>query len=481
MSLHYVDPIVYTQVDASGQSAFLTELRDALLAAGWTHEEDVKARLVITFFGVPFNNETITLNGKTYTYKTTLTGAANEILRGVDAAACASNLNDAINDISANEGTTYGTGTTAHTTLESTLNGAALTISYQTGGVAGNGFTTSNGLSSVGLSSTTGLYGGYKLVSGRTPHNLQMKILLRYAGLLGGGDPSCELVVYDINENVSNSSVAGQILMTTSRLLEVVACPYQLFIWLIGSSSTGGTVFECGIPYLHLEHVPPVIAAVADSGGEYEVETATAHGLVTGNHVYISGATKSGGTVLASLNGDWQVTVVDATHYTLDGSVYESGYDADSAISASLRQISRCIWANGQERNLARNTFRAGLAPFNVSQSFCWVCVNQYSYSHVGAGVITALATPRKPNDGGSVAPPKMFGGRALFIEPRIGWPATASSSTFFWMGELWNALVVCDDIAMDTLRNDFDGHNWISYTDNSNEGTLCLATATLP
>ena len=46
-----------------------------------------------------------------------------------------------------------------------------------------------------------------------------------------------------------------------------------------------------------------------------QIETASAHGFTTGDSVNISGVPGNN-----AANGDWQVSVVDATHFTLDGS-----------------------------------------------------------------------------------------------------------------------------------------------------------------
>lgn len=71
----------------------------------------------LTSTGVAQNNETMTLAGQSgtrvYTFKTTLTGAANEILIGAAATNTLDNIKDAINGtaVSGGPGTTYGTGT----------------------------------------------------------------------------------------------------------------------------------------------------------------------------------------------------------------------------------------------------------------------------------------------------------------------------------------------------------------------------------
>lgn len=58
----------------------------------------------------PANNDTLTVGGVTYTFKTSLTGAANEVLINTTAAAALTNLKAAIT-LTGTIGTDYGTGT----------------------------------------------------------------------------------------------------------------------------------------------------------------------------------------------------------------------------------------------------------------------------------------------------------------------------------------------------------------------------------
>jgi hypothetical protein len=79
----------------------------------------------------PANNDTLLLGltgfVQTYTFKTTLTGAANEVKIGTDAATTSANLSAAIN-AGAGAGTTYGTGTAANPYVSATVSGQILTI-----------------------------------------------------------------------------------------------------------------------------------------------------------------------------------------------------------------------------------------------------------------------------------------------------------------------------------------------------------------
>lgn len=63
------------------------------------------------------DGETVTLNTTVYTFKTTLTGAAYEVLIGADAAASLDNLKLAVNGTASGLGTKYGFGTLAHPTI----------------------------------------------------------------------------------------------------------------------------------------------------------------------------------------------------------------------------------------------------------------------------------------------------------------------------------------------------------------------------
>lgn len=102
----------------------------------------VKATAVLTGTAIVLNNETVTIGTTVYTFKTTLTGAAWEVLIGVSLATALDNLKSAIN-ATAGEGTTYGTGTTAHPDVIATTNSdTAQTIEAKVANAAGNDIVT---------------------------------------------------------------------------------------------------------------------------------------------------------------------------------------------------------------------------------------------------------------------------------------------------------------------------------------------------
>lgn len=90
-------------------------------AEGSFYKLAVKSLVLATTDGTaPANNSTVTIGDTTYTFKTTLTGAANEVLIGT-AATSLDFLKEAVID-TGTEGTNYGTGTVANTLVTATTN-----------------------------------------------------------------------------------------------------------------------------------------------------------------------------------------------------------------------------------------------------------------------------------------------------------------------------------------------------------------------
>jgi len=131
-------------------------------AGGLFSNDDIgdHATGTITAAGNPANNETVTLGSRTYTFKTTLTGAANEVLIGAAATNSLDNLKAAVNG-TAGEGTTYGTGTVAHADIIAG-NKTATTIVFHAR-LAG---TDGNSLATTETSATALSFGGATLTGG---------------------------------------------------------------------------------------------------------------------------------------------------------------------------------------------------------------------------------------------------------------------------------------------------------------------------
>ncbi len=109
---------------------------------------------------VPANNETFTLNGKVYTFKTTLTPAEGEVLLGANETAALLNAKNAINADSGTNGTDYQVEK-AHPTIKATAsNATTVSLSARVAGTAGNLLTTTatGGVTVTGATLSGGLY-----------------------------------------------------------------------------------------------------------------------------------------------------------------------------------------------------------------------------------------------------------------------------------------------------------------------------------
>lgn len=128
-------------IDIVDESSKIVEVAVCCSALGCT-----KAVSVLTSDATAFaNNETVTIGGVVYTFKTTLTGAAYEVLIGADAKTSLDNLKLAINrtDPGTNEGVKYGIGTLAHPNVTATTNtDTAQTIEAILAGTAANAIAT---------------------------------------------------------------------------------------------------------------------------------------------------------------------------------------------------------------------------------------------------------------------------------------------------------------------------------------------------
>jgi hypothetical protein len=166
----FADAYHYTRNNTSWASAAISAKQAALVKATDYIEQrwgisfkgsrlynavDITALGFFSLDEIPSNDETVTLGATTYTFKTTLTPAANEVLIGVDAAASIANLIAAIN-AATGAGTLYGAGTTANASATAELAYAsALIATAITAGTVGNDVATTTTAENGAWSGTT--------------------------------------------------------------------------------------------------------------------------------------------------------------------------------------------------------------------------------------------------------------------------------------------------------------------------------------
>jgi flagellin len=173
-----------------------------------TNVPAVAATATVSATGLPSASETINVAGQTYTFVSSLTGAANQVLIGGTMAATMSNLAAAING-TAGAGTTYGTGTTANANASAVPAGTVLTLTAKTAGTAGNSLALSSTSSVLSLTAWAG--GAAASTTNTTMNN----------NLLTATDAQVALTA--INQAIQNvASTRGQLGAAINRLQSAV-------------------------------------------------------------------------------------------------------------------------------------------------------------------------------------------------------------------------------------------------------------------
>lgn len=117
----------------------------------------------LTSTGTADNNETMTIGNRTYTFKTTLTGAADEILIGAAATNTLDNIKSAING-TGTPGTDYGTGTKRHADVTAGTKTATTLVIAATDSNASGGLATTETMTNfsfTGAALSAGTLGSY--------------------------------------------------------------------------------------------------------------------------------------------------------------------------------------------------------------------------------------------------------------------------------------------------------------------------------
>lgn len=145
-SLGILDGVFY--VPGFGVSAEQTFTLDAVRASG-----------VLTLTGQPLNNETVVMDGKTYTFQTALTDTDGNVLIGATASDSLDNLIAAVG-LWDGAGTLYAASTTIHPSMHALAgSGDTMDATAKVPGTAGNSLATTEGL-------TDGSWGGGTLSGG---------------------------------------------------------------------------------------------------------------------------------------------------------------------------------------------------------------------------------------------------------------------------------------------------------------------------
>ena len=114
---------------------------------------------VLSFSGQVSDGDTVTIDTKTYTFKTTLTDVDGYVLIGADASESALNLVKAITGFVPGRGNVYAESTTIHTTVTALRDGDTVEVTAKDRGTSGNSIATTETSSQLSWGDTT-LTGG---------------------------------------------------------------------------------------------------------------------------------------------------------------------------------------------------------------------------------------------------------------------------------------------------------------------------------
>jgi hypothetical protein len=130
--------------------------------ADFNEDIPLAASVDVKFSNIPTNGSMVTLDGETYTIRTSITdGTPNDVAKGSNYSDSARNLAEAINATPAGAGTRYSSATIEHPTCRAQWDGDAICrVFYRTAGIAGNGKIARDQGTNFSLSSTIFTGGG---------------------------------------------------------------------------------------------------------------------------------------------------------------------------------------------------------------------------------------------------------------------------------------------------------------------------------
>lgn len=295
----------------------------------------------------------------------------------------------------------------------------------------------------------TAATGGWKMDSVATAHGLRLRCYVR-------DDSGFKMKFSPVDESVFSQDHILNIV--ASRTYKIIANKYQFFIYLpsvtLGDGGSIANFVGAGVPYLP-EQVQPTAVTGATNATPIVI-TAVAHGLTTGEQVYIQGV---GGNTAA--NGLWTVTVLTADTFSLNTSVGNGAYTSGGFVGGP-RKISRCMWAMSNP-NTVSGSWRVDLRNVSGQDDPYFVVINESSWAASVAGSGNT-ALPMIPmlcmvTGAGTLNQLLWHGSRYVLSEPllRMG---RGSSTDGQIVGQLWDAAIINRGFTVD-LEDTFDSHTW--------------------
>lgn len=234
-------------------------------------------------------------------------------------------------------------------------------------------------------------------------------------------------------------------------------------------SALGNTFLQAGSDFQNGDVITLTGSGSATDGGfvihnviPFNAPVGQVPGFTLDNTLGINGLT---GTIVGpahSINGTWQVTVIDTTHFSLNGAVGTGIlYVANSGLVAESGHIARCIWAFGSSGNYTN--LRINLSSSNGNAQF--ITVNGASYNQLDG--YDDPATPRFVFPGLAGQALNYSNGCAMLMEPLLAAGLDGATGQALVLGQLWDAALVTGAFLPDQTSS-VDSHTFSAYSNDT-------------
>lgn len=442
------------------KASVLSNISLSCVAAGMT-SETLKPFTTLIFTGQPGNTETVTLDGKVYTFKNVINNAADgEVLIDVDYPTSLSNFKAAVN-LGTGSGTKYSSATTISANLTGlTLSTGALTIAQKV--TLGGPYTCSETLASGNFSNATTIYTGYKITTAATESLLQMSCYFVDAN---GGNTAIRVMGCNTSETEIGCTTgisAAEILFGAASIdLRVIAGQHYGFVMVngvVGNTSAQFWAFGCGFTPTTLRGK---VITGATNATPIVITTSAAHGYTTGDSVTIRHV---GGNTAANVTNNL-ITVLTTTTFSLAASVGNGVYTTGGVCGKIGAEIAEAFFTSGTGNN--QPLFRGGGGgALSADTNTFYTALNGSTQIHTGSGGTGTLRFITPVSAGYPLEALVWYNGTALVTEPFLAW-GTGLSTTGGINTQLYNTTILMKAYTRDTLGT-MDSHSWFNLTDNN-------------
>jgi hypothetical protein len=446
------------------KKAFYDGIKAALTSAGWTVTTALPTQIYTTdnSSGNPSNNDTITMLGKTYTWKTAINDSNDgEVLIGATGVDSFTNLVSAVN-LTAGAGTTYSSATTAGDgtiTAQSLAGTAADTITYTANSEDDAGGAVSDSMAWGSWNASTLSAGGFDAETAETPDYLTARIGFTYNG--EGNDTP--MVLYNRDKSTSeNFFRTGFFTYTDNADQRIIASKYGFWSFKPGSKSDFTSLMA------QVLSIPAPMRCKkitnATNASPIAITTNVAHGYTTGQQVkqlYVEGNTAA--------NGTFTITVVDPTTYTLNGSAGNGAFTGTRGVvgnvTSGYQEVFEFAWTNSAVRSGGGPQFRESVNPQQATPTM----FNGTAYTEF-VNVVNPFKTVQRDD----AAEWPWFNDARFFEAPIMG-ISQDGGTTWKAAGQVYNAALLQQNTPMDQPITDESANDWLTLTDSSSSGTWMI------